>query len=151
MKTLWLYKPITGTYSEFAKPFRDNETLSKQARSFWNQLDNAALYFLIGAIVFGALVAAYYYTLYNQKPGRRYKPQHWWMWLLITIVATLAVTFGVEILIAKPQLNGAVWLELRIALSNAIYAIFVFLSVSFVWCNFGCRTNAYRYLKLKKS
>ena len=150
MKTLWLYKWATGSYSAFAKPFRDNETLSKQARAFWNQLDHTALFIFIGAIVLGALIAVYYYTLYNQKAGRRYQPKHWWMWLLITFVAALTITFGAEMLIAKPQLDGAVWLELRIALGNAVYAFLTFLAVSFSWCNFGWRTNAYRYLKLKK-
>ena len=150
MKTLWLYKWITGSYSAFAKPFRDNETLSKQAREFWTKLDHNALLLFIGALVIGALIAVYYYTLYNQKAGRRYQPKFWWMWLLITVVAILTLTIGVEIWIAKPQLDGAVWLELRIAFANALYAFGAFLFISFLWCNLGWQTNAYRYLKLKK-
>ena len=146
MKSLWF-----GSYSEFAKPFRDNETMSMQARAFWNQLDQIAIILFIAALVIGTLFAAHYYTLYNRKPGRHYQPKHWWMFLLIAFVFVLVATFGAELLVAKPRLDGAVMLELRVAFGNAVFALLLYLLISFAWCNLNLLpTNAYRYLKIKK-
>ena len=62
-------------------------------------------------------------------------------------VSTLLLTFGFEYFAAHPSLNGAVLLELKIAIGNALYASLLYFVTSFVWCNWF-PTNAYRWFKL---
>lgn len=150
MKLLKLYSWITGTMADFAKPFSDNKALYNQARGFWNKLDNVSIVIVFSFLVFGIALAAYYYTQYNEKPGRRYTPKHWAIILLVTTILTFFVTLGFEYGSVKPKLDGAFMLEVKVAAANALYAAGLYLLTSFVWCNFGFRTNAYRFLKLKK-
>ncbi len=141
----------SGSFSAFAKPFKDNEALYKQARSFWNTLESFSWMLPIIFLAVGILVAVFYYTSYNTKPGRHYRPAHWWAFLLVTFLIVLVTTLCSEVFIAKPRLQGAFMLEMRIALANALYSAIIYLFTSFVWCNSPLPTNAYRYLKMKKS
>lgn len=149
MKLLKLYGWITGSMADFTKPFSENKALYNQARAFWNKLDNVSAFIVIIFIVLGFSLAAYYYTQYNNRPGRRYTPKHWALMLLVTVIVTFFVTLGFEYWAVEPKLNGAFLLELKIAVANALYAAGVFFVTSFVWCNWF-PTNAYRFLKLKK-
>ena len=149
MKLLKLYSWFTGTMADFAKPFSENKALYTQARAFWNKLDNASAFIVILFVVLGVTLAAYYYTLYNDKPGRRYTPKQWAIMLLITIIATFIFTLAVECWAIEPRLNGAFWLEFKIAAINALYAAGVYFVTSLIWCNWF-PTNAYRFLKLSK-
>lgn len=149
MKLLKLYSWIAGTMADFTKPFSGNKALYNQARSFWNDLDNVSAIIVIIFIVLGMTLATYYYTQYNDKPGRRYTPKRWTLMLLVTAGVAFFVTLGFEYFAVKPKLNGAFWLELKIAAVNSLYAAGIYFVTSFVWCN--CfRTNAYRLLILRK-
>lgn len=149
MKLLKLYGWITGSMADFTKPFSDNKALYNQARAFWNKLDNASAVIVFVFIVLGITLAAYYYTEYNNRHGRRYTPKHWAIMLLVTVTVTFLVTLGFECWAVEPKLNGAFLLELKVAAANALYAAGTYFVTSFVWCN--CfRTNAYRFLKLRK-
>lgn len=149
MKLLKLYSWITGSMADFAKPFSDNKALYNQARAFWSKLDNVSAFIVIIFIVLGFALAAYYYTQYNNRPGRRYTPKHWALMLLITVIVTFFVTLGFEYRAVEPKLDGAFWLEFKIAAANALYATGIYFVTSFAWCNWF-PTNAYRFLKLKK-
>ncbi len=146
MKAIEIYGWIAGSMSDFTKPFQENEALFNQAKAFWRHLDSTMI------IVFGIFVglgiglAIYYYTKYNNVPGRHYKPKHWFIFLVITIIATFALTWAFEYIAVKPVLNGAAILEMKIALGNAIYATVVYFITSVVWCN-ALPTNAYRIFK----
>ena len=149
MKLLKLYSWIAGNMADFAKPFSDNKALYNQARGFWNKLENASTFIVIIFIVLGVALAVYYYTQYNDKPGRRYTPKHWAFMLLGTVIVTFFLTLLFEYFAVEPKLKGAFLLEVKVALANALYAAGIYLLTSFVWCN--CfRTNAYRFLKLRK-
>lgn len=149
MKLLKLYSWITGTMGDFIKPFSENKALYNQARAFWNKLDNSAIVIVLMFIMLGIALAAYYYTSYNNKTGRRYTPKHWVYLLIATLIITFLATFAFEYIAVTPKLDGATWLEVKIAFANALYAGGIYLLTSFVWCNW-LPTNAYRLLKMKK-
>lgn len=152
MKWINIYTWLTSlSFSNFSKPFKDNEVLYKQARSFWNQLDQSSLLFLLIGLAIALIVVIYYYTTFNNYTGRRYKPKYWWLSMLVAGIAVLAITLGVEVSLAPPRLQGAFIVELKIALVNAFYGLLLFFVTSFCWCNSPLPTNAYRYLKIKKS
>lgn len=147
MKGLDFYK---CSFSDFSRPFRNDEVLYKQARDFWNQLDSAVWLCFGFMLVAGVGFAIYYYTAFNNQSGRHYKPNFWWLFMLLLFLLVLVVTLGLELLIAPPRLEGAFLVEMKVAAINAIYSLFLFVITSFVWCNSPLPTNAYRYLKLSK-
>lgn len=132
--------------SNFTKPFQDNEALFNQAKAFWRHLDGSMMVVIAIFVVLGIALAFTYYKPYNDKPGRHYTPIHWLLFLGITFVFTFALTFGFEYIAVKPVLKGAVMLELKTALGNAIYASVLYFVASVVWCN-ALPTNAYRLFK----
>lgn len=133
--------------ADFTKPYTDNKALYGQARAFWNRLENSSILIVLIFLVLGIAMAAYYYTSYNNRPGRHYTPKHWLIMLAVTFVMTFVVTFGFEYLTIKPTINGATMLELKIALGNAIYASAIYLLTSIAWCNLPLTTNAYKLFK----
>lgn len=146
MKLLQLYKWIAGSQNDFTRQFQNNDQLFNQARTFWNKLDGSMLVVIVAMVVLSIGIAAYYYTAYNNTPGRHYKPIKWLMFLLITFVTILIVSFGLEYLICEPKLNGAKSLEFMVALGNAVYGSAVYFIISVIWCN-SLPTNAYRIFK----
>lgn len=146
MKLLKLYSWITGTMADFVKPFSENKALYNQAKVFWNKLENFSIFIVLIFLVLGIAWAAYYYTSYNNNPGRHYTPKHWILMLLVTVIVTFIVTLGFEYLAVEPKINGALGVELKIAIANAIYAGLAYLLTSIVWCN-TLPTNAYRMFK----
>lgn len=146
MKLLKLYSWMAGSMSDFAKPFKENENLYKQATAFWNKLENSSTVILLICLVLGIAIAAFYYTSYNNRPGRHYTPKFWALMLVITFALTFGATFGFEYLSVKPTLQGATMLEIKIALCNSLYAVFVYFLTSVVWCKW-LPTNAYRLFK----
>ena len=146
MKLLKLYSWISGSMTDFTKPFKDNEALYKQARSFWGHLENNSVVIFLICLVLGIALAIYYYKPYNDSPGRHYTLKHWLIFLFITFLLTFVVTFGFEYFAVTPKLSGAIGLEAKIALGNAIYASIVYFITSVIWCNIGS-TNAYRLFK----
>lgn len=147
MKLLKLYQWITGTMADFTKPFQNNDALYKQAQAFWKQLDVSSFFFVAIFLLLGIVMASIYYKPFNDKPGRHYKPKYWIYFLLTTFVLTLLVTLGCECAIAQPKLDGSFVLELKIAVANAIYSSFIYIFVSWIWCQFNLPTNAYRLIK----
>lgn len=146
MKLLKLYSWITGTMADFTKPFSENKALYNQAKGFWNKLENFSLIIVLIFLILGIAWAAYYYTSYNNSPGRHYTPKHWILLLLATVVVTFFVTLGFEYLAVEPKINGAFLLEVKIAIANALYAALAYLITSIIWCN-TLPTNAYRMFK----
>lgn len=147
MKILSLYKFFAGSMTDFINQFRNNEVLYNQARAFWNKMESSSSVLLVILLAFGISMAIIYYRPYNNRPGRHYKPKHWLLFLLLTLVLTFCVTWGYEYLAVRPELNGATILQLKIALGNAIYAALLYFGVSVIWCN-GLPTNAYRLFKI---
>ena len=146
MKILKLYSWIAGSLSDFSKPFQENEALYKQARAFWMRLENNSTFIFLICLVLGISFAIYYYTSYNNQPGRHYTIWHWIGFLFASFVVTFLVTLGAEYLLVEPKISGALALETKIALGNAIYASILNFITSIIWCNIG-PTNACRIFK----
>lgn len=146
MKLLSLYSWIAGTMPDFVKQFNNNKALYDQARGFWDRLENTSSIIVLIFIILGIAWAAYYYTSYNNRPGRHYTPKHWFVMLIVTVVSTFVVTYGFEYFSVEPKVNGANLLEIKIAIGNAIYVALIYLLTSIVWCNL-LPTNAYRLFK----
>lgn len=149
MHAINLYKPLGVSGNRFKKTFQDNEVLYEHAKNFWNNIDSNGLIIIIIFLVIGALGAIYYYKWYNNKPGRRYLPKKWFIWLGITAVTSFVVSLIILLFIARPRLEGSFTLELKIAFGNALYAAIVYLITSVLLCNCW-QTNAYRMFKFKK-
>lgn len=149
MKGLDLYKWIAGSMNDFARPFQENEALYNQAKSFWRHLESSSMVIIGIFLVLGISLSIMYYLPYNEKPGRHYHPIHWGYFLIGTFVMTLLVTLGFEYIAVEPKLSGAFMVESKIALGNAMYAAFLYILTSVVWCNVG-PTNAYRIFKINK-
>lgn len=150
MKLLPLYKWIAGSQNDFTRQFQENDQLFNQARSFWNNLDGSMWIVIIGMLVLGIGIAAYYYTFYNNTPGRHYKPLKWLCFLIATFVITLIISYGIQYVNCNPKLNGASTLEFRVAIGNSLYACVIYFITSVFWCNL-LPTNAYRVFKFKMS
>ncbi len=146
MKLLPLYKWIAGSQNDFTKQFQNNDQLFNQARSFWNKLDGAMWIVVICMLVLGIGVAVYYYTIFNNASGRRYKPIKWFYFLIASFLLTLFSTYVIEYLVCEPKLNGSAILEFMVAIGNALYACIVYFITSVIWCN-ALPTNAYRLFK----
>lgn len=148
MKILDLYEWATGTMSSFTKPFAENEPLYNQAKVFWRNIESNSLVALLIFIIIGALMAIVYYWPFNDKPGRHYRPRYWWMFLAFTAVLSMVVTFAYECLaVNTPNIYGAVMLEFKLSLANALYSALVYLLFSVLWCSL-LPTNAYRIFKI---
>jgi len=146
MKLLKYYF-LAGSKSDFITQFQNNDQLYAQANSFWQQLEAYSWVFPVICIVLGIGVAAFYYKPYNEWPNRHYKPLHWFLFMALTFVLTFLITWGFEYYSVRPRLNGANWLEIKIAICNALYSVVIYLGTSFVWCKW-LNTNAYRLLKI---
>jgi hypothetical protein len=134
---------------KFLNQFANNENLKNQANAVWHSLEDIAPFLLAITVVVGAGLAAYYYTSFNNQPGRHYKVKYWGIFAIVSLVLTFVVTMGTEYLLIKTNMkNGITSLYLKCAISNAIYGIGLYLLTSIVWCNWG-RTNAYRLFKFK--
>lgn len=130
--------------------YKDNEPLYNMARSLWNSLDSASMYFLATAIAVAVVVVCYYYYGYNKLPGRKYRIRHWAIWLVITAVATIGLTMILGNAVVSSTLKEQVGFILRISLTNGLYASAIYFITSFIICNLPVSTNAYRFLKLGK-
>lgn len=141
-----LYKWISGSMSDFTKTFKENDKMFQQAQRFWKQLDNSMLVPVIMFVLLGIGFAYYYYKPFNDVPGRHYKPKYWAIFGGATFVIVFLLTFAYEYYLVGHNVPGSGMLECRIAIGNALYALFVYLLTSFVWCN-AFPTNAYRLFK----
>ena len=120
------------------------------ALSAWSDLSAVAPIFIIIMVAGGLGLAAYYYTAYNNQPGRHYTPKHWAIFYAINIIGVLILTWLVAWLAQKDYgINGLGDIRGRLVACNTLYAIGLYLIVSLIWCNTSLKTNAYRLLKIK--
>jgi hypothetical protein len=124
-----------------------NEQLKSQADNVWRQLDGLSPVLLLAGVAIGIALAVFYYTAYNEMPGRHYKIKHWGIWAILSFVLTLLITVVIEYVFIKTNLKSGIsslyWL---CAINNALYCFILYFITSFVWCNLF-RTNAYKFLK----
>lgn len=145
-----LFKWGLPSQAEYLNRYRDNESLYNMARSFWNSLESSSIYFFLLFIALGLFLVCFYYYGYNKWPGRKYKVWQWGMWLGITAVVTVLLTFVVGSVIVSTNLQEKTGFLFRISLINGLYSILIYLVSSLVICNIPVSTNAYRFLKIGK-
>ena len=145
----FLYGWVLPNQAQYLNGYKNNEQLYNMARSFWNGLDSASIYFLISTIVVAILLACYYYYGYNKLPGRKYKVSHWTLWLGVTAVVTILFTLVLGSVMVSSTLPDKGEFILKISLINGLYASAVYFIVSVIICNLPVPTNAYRFLKIK--
>lgn len=132
---------------KFLQEFSGNDQLKAQAEQVWRQLDGLSTVLLILTAVLGIGLAIYYYTGYNEMPGRHYKIKHWSIWATIAFILSLVGTAIIEYVGIKTNIRtGLTSLYWLCALNNALYCLIIYFLTSLVWCNIG-RTNAYKFLK----
>lgn len=136
--------------AEHLARYKDNEPLYNMARSLWNSLDSASVYFLAIAFAVAILGACYYYYGYNKRPGRKYRIFHWAIWLGITAVVSAGLAMVIGNVMVSSTLKEQVGFVLRISLIDGLYASIIYFITSFIICNLSIPTNAYRFLKLGK-
>lgn len=139
---------LIGSKASFLNRFRDNDALYSQAQNFWNELDDSAYIFILLFLVLGIGLAWYYYQPFNNQPGRHYHPKYWLGGLIACFIITLFLTLIMAYLMATPKLTGTWPLELKLSLNNAIYSFITYIITSFIYCNIGLPTNAYRIFKI---
>lgn len=133
---------------EFLSHFAYNEHLKAQANQVWRQLDDYAVWVLVGSIAIGVMCAVSYYTWYNEMPHRHYRISHWARWLVLAFVATLIAAVGFGYLAITTNINsGLDSLYWRCALNAALYSAMAYLLLSVLWCNLWS-TNAFKFLKI---
>lgn len=132
---------------KFLQSFAQNEHLKAQAEQVWRWLDDLSPLLLIMTVFIGIGLAVYYYTSYNEMPGRHYKVMHWGIWAAVAFALSFFGTVLIEYFGIKTNIkSGLTSLYLLCALNNAIYCLILYFLTSLVWCNFF-RTNAYKFLK----
>jgi len=132
---------------KFLQNFAQNDQLKAQADQVWRQLDGLSPVLLIATALIGVGLAIYYYTGYNEIPGRHYKIKHWGLWAAIAFILSLVGTAVIEYVGIKTNIKtGLTSLYWLCALNNALYCFILYFLTSLVWCNVG-RTNAYKFLK----
>jgi len=147
MKLLKIYSWFAGTMNDFTAPFREDETLYNQATAFWRKLDNGSISFVIAMLAIGIILTYCYYGPFNNLPGRRYTPKWWGIMCGVTVVVTFFVTLILEYIAAKPTMQGAWSVEIKVALCNAIYAGVIYFFSSVIVCQSSIKTNAYKLFK----
>ena len=139
--TFWV-----GSLSKFAQPFKDNEALYNQARAFWRNLEGCSPFLTIAFVVISLALAWYYYFPFNNQPGRHYRVRYWLGFGFVAAIVTLIASMVIEYAMATPKLDGALAIEVIIAIFNALYSFFAYIVVSLVFCK--CfTTNAYPFYK----
>ncbi len=130
--------------------YQGDDNLYNAARSLWNSMDTAGVYFLISAIAVGLILVLFYYYGYNRFPGRKYKISHWAIWLGVTSVVTILLTLLLGNVLVSSNLKEQSGFILRISLINGLYSAVVYLLATLIICNIPVPTNAYRFLKIGK-
>ncbi len=133
--------------NDFISQFKENDSLYKQAKTFWKHLEGLSLGYYAIAILLGIALACWYYKPFNESPGRHYLPKYWCRFLILAVFFAAIFTFVLEFVVAKPQLDGALGIEIKVALINAVYTVVLYLLVSILWC-VSNKTNAYPFYKI---
>ena len=143
MKLIKTYKFFVGSETKFVDSVPEG---SKDiAENYWASLDNACLFFLIFLAVVSIGVCAWYFTGYNELPGRHYRRSHWIGHYIGAAIISLLGTAALGYILTNPTVKGSGWLIWDIAFGNFIYAIIIFGVLSVIWWLF-LPTNAYRLI-----
>ena len=143
MKLISVYKPFVGTESKFIESVLPGS--QDIAEKFWASLNSSSLFFILFLVVMSVCLCIYYFTVYNEQPGRHYRRTHWIGFYLGTVVFIFIGTAGLGYILTKPTVKGFGLLIWEIAVGNAVYSVIIFGVLSVIWWLF-LPTNAYRLI-----
>lgn len=126
-----------------------NKNLSEDAiNGIWDKFNTMALILIIIMLVVSVFSAIYYYTLYNESPGRHYTPQKWALIycieILVVFVGSLVTVFALH---PSGDINKVLGSEIQMIVINTLYSLAPYLLISWLWCQLGWPTKAYRCVK----
>ena len=151
MKIVDIYGWGLPKQADFLNHFKNNDTLSNQARALWSKLDACTGWFIVAFVVIALVFTIIYYGPYNNKPHRHYKVKHWLIWMGITTLVTFVVTLVIGLIMVKSPLAARYGLILRVSGVNVLYGIGIYFIAALLVCNMPfLKTNAYRFLKIGK-
>lgn len=138
----WFFLSKTGLID--ANPNLSEEIID----GIWDKLNLAAIIVFLAMISISAGMAVYYYTRYNENPGRHYTPQKWGLLYGIEVLLVIAVSI-VVVCVFHPtgDFKKVLNYEIQMIIVNTLYSLVPYLFISWVWCQLGWPTNAYRYIK----
>lgn len=128
---------------------QQNDNLKQVAEQFVNDLDSLSLLLFIIALFVGAIGAFVYYYVLNLYAGRMYKISKWAMVLIITLVVAWVFAVIAGFGIASSELDVSRSIIFRFTIPVFFWTFLFYFATSFFCCNFG-KTNAYRFLALRK-
>lgn len=143
MKLIDLYKPFIGTESKFLDKY--SQETQDIAQNFWNGLSSSCIFFVVSLLFLSVFVCVYYFTAYNNIPGRHYKRSHWVGAYVVSVLLTFFVTVALGYMLNNTALNGSGYLIWYIAFGNLIYSVIIFGILSCIWF-LWLPTNAYRLI-----
>lgn len=143
MKLISFYKFFVGTESKFV----DSVNVGSQdlAENYWSSLNSSCLFFILFLVIMSICLCAYYFTAYNEQPGRHYRRTHWIGFYIGTVLFIFLGTVGLGYLLTNPTVKGSASLIWDIAVGNAVYSIIIFGVLSVAWW-LWFPTNAYRLI-----
>lgn len=148
MKLHYLYGWLVGKKAAFVNSFPQDSPLRQQADAFWRQLDGSTWYFILAFVLVALLCAWIYYKPFNERPGRHFRPRYWVVFWIFTAVLSFIVTLFIAWLMANPKnISGGWKIEIGISIVNTLYAAFMYVLFSVLFCNIGS-TNAYKIFRL---
>lgn len=135
-----IYKLFTGSKTKF-----EDKVGTAVADAFWPKLDTVCIFSIIILLFVSIGFCIYYFTEYNNQPGRHYHPKHWCGFYLGTTVMTFILTVAIGYLLAKPthEATKLIWMT---GLGNFVYSILLFGLVSCLWWLCKWPTNAYKLM-----
>lgn len=146
MKLISIYRFFVGKETQFLDGYpKETQDI---AQTFWNELNSACMFFLIYLFGVSILFCAFYFTAWNEMPGRHYRPSHWICAYAITLLVVFFGTAALGYMRTNTSLNGSASLIWDIALGNVVYSFFIFGLLSIVWF-LWLPTNAYRLIGKK--
>lgn len=144
MRFIKAYKPFVDTKSQFMDKF-DSEETKELAEQCYNSIDAGSFYIFIFMVVITIVLCVFYFTLYNNLPGRHYRRWHWAVFYIISVLTSFFGSSLIGWIIAKPAVSGYMSLVWDISLGNLVYSFLGFIVLSVVWWLF-LPTNAYRLI-----
>ncbi len=143
MKLIGFYKLFVGTETKFVDSVPEGS--QDLAENFWASLNSSCLFFILFLVIMSVCLCVYYFTVYNEQPGRHYRRTHWIGSYIGTVVFMFFGTAGLGFLLTKTTVNGSKSLIWDIAAGNAVYSILIFGVLSVIWW-LWLPTNAYRLI-----
>ena len=128
----------------YLAPYADDESAKKAATKLWNAIDGSEIMLFILMVVLTCIICLCYFFPFNKKPGRHYHPKWWWLFGVISLVATFVMSYVTCNVMAKNP-GFDIGFLFKVSAINTFYAAFIYAIVSMI-INRTKKSNAYPYI-----